>query len=98
MRSEEKRGTGHIGGWLTLYRTFFHLAGSILFIAAALLVARELIGFDAALYFILGALTAFITYQEFYLHPRYYRQIFMKGLIDWFAWVAPIGIYLFYFH
>lgn len=94
---ERKHGIGHLGVWLMCYRTLFHILGSVAFIALAVFVVREFIGVERALYALLGALTAFITYQEFYLHPRYYHQLFRKGVLDWFAWVVPIGLYLFFF-
>ncbi len=95
-RYERKYGRGHFGVWINCYRTFFHIIGSVAIILVGGLVVRELFGTERALYIILGIVTALITYQEFYYHPRYYHQLFKKGILDWFAWVAPIGFYVFF--
>jgi hypothetical protein len=40
--------------------------------------------------------TLFITYQEFFLQRRIYRQHWSKGIMDWLVWCVPMGAYLFF--
>ncbi len=88
-------GPGHIGYKLFLYRQVFHLIGSILFIISATLISKSLFGNQVALYILLTTAICAISYQEFYLHPRLYKQFWTKGLGDWLSWVIPMGLYIF---
>ncbi len=95
-RAQKKYGVGRLGYKLTLYRETFHFMGSILFILLATLLSKSLFGSDAALYFLLYAAIAALTYQEFYVHPRRYGQHFKKGMLDWSFWVVPMLVFLFH--
>ena len=89
-------GRGHYGFALVAYRQLFHLAGSVFFLFIAAYISRSVLGSENALYGFFTAAVIFITYQEFYLHRRMYRQLWRKGVIDWIGWCAPIGAYLFF--
>ena len=88
-------GPGHIGYRLFLYRQFFHFLGSILFIISATLISKSLFGSRVALYILLIIAVCAISYQEFYLHPRLYKQLWTKSVGDWLSWIVPIGLYIF---
>lgn len=92
---ERKYGIGHYGVKLDAYRQVFHLVGSILFLSLAAYISGSVLENDGALYLFLGIAIAFITFQEFYLHRRMYRQLWRKGIVDWLAWCLPMGIYFF---
>lgn len=94
-RYQKMYGTGRYGFKLDAYRQIFHLAGSILFLTAAAYVSQSLLGKSEAIYALLIAAILLISFQEFYLHRRMYRQLWRKSVIDWLAWCAPIGLYLF---
>jgi hypothetical protein len=93
---ERRYGPGHWGFFINLYRSFFHVTGSILVFAAFMLVARNFFGNERALYLTLGAMTLLITYQEFYYHPRVYGQLWRKDVLDWLSWMVPVGLYFFF--
>ncbi len=94
-----KGGRGHYGVNLTVYRTICHVIGAFLFILTATLVSKYFFGSDVALYVLLIAATLAITFQEFYVHPRTYGQLRIKGIEDWLSWVVPFGVYVFsHFH
>jgi hypothetical protein len=88
-------GRGHFGYKLVAYRQAFHFVGSVLFIVFAAIMSKIFFGSDVALYALLIAAIIAISIQEFYLHPRTYGQLLYKGVVDWFAWVLPIGLFLF---
>lgn len=92
-RYQKKYGNGHYGFKLDAYRQIFHLAGSIIFLISAAYLSQTLFGSEAALYIFLIAAILFISFQEFYLQRRTYRQLWGKGIIDWLTWCTPIGIY-----
>lgn len=89
-------GPGRLGYKLMLYRELLHFVGSILFIVSATLISKDLFGSEIALYVLLGAAILALSFQEFYLHPKLYKQRTRKGVIDWFTWVMPMITYLFY--
>lgn len=93
-RMVRMRGRGSFSYKLIAYRQVFHLIGATLFIFFATLISKHFFGTDVALYVLLLAAVAAITFQEFYLHPRRYHQHLPKGVIDWLAWVVPIGVFL----
>ena len=93
----EKYGLGRLGYKLMFYRETFHFLGSLLFIGFATLLAKRLLGSEAALYALFGAAILALSYQEFYLHPREFGQHARKGITDWLVWVVPMVIYLFLF-
>jgi hypothetical protein len=85
---------GHFGYGLMFYRSAFHFIGALLFIISATLISRDFFHNDTSLYFLLTAAIFALTYQEFYLHPKKYKQITKKGIIDWMTWVVPMVMYL----
>lgn len=94
-RYQRKYGIGRYGYKLAAYRQLFHLAGSLLVIYTATLLALDLVGSRAALAVLLLLATFLISYQEFYFQRKRYRQHWGKAVTDWFVWCAPIGAYLF---
>lgn len=92
----QKNGVGRLGYKLMVYRQIFHFIGSILFIIFATLVSKEIFGSEVSLYFLLVTAIVALTYQEFYVHPRRYGQRIRKSLLDWFFWVIPMLVYIFY--
>jgi hypothetical protein len=57
-------------------------------------VSHQILGSDAALKILLVLAIAVMSFQEFYLHPRYYGQLWRKSVADWTVWILPIGFYL----
>ncbi len=96
-RAYRKYGAGRLGYKLDLYRELFHFLGSIMFITLATFISHRFFGGDTALYVLFGAAIFALSYQEFYLHPRRYKQRFGKGLTDWLTWVTPMLAYIFLF-
>ena len=96
-RYRRKYGAGYFGFRLMAYRSFFHTLSSIIFILGATYLTRMFFGSDAALLLLLGGLILFISYQEFVLHRRYYKQFWKKSFIDWFSWTVPVGMYIAFF-
>ena len=96
-RIQELRGPGSYSYWLLMYRQIFHIVGAVLFIALSAFISHRLFGSEVALYVLLVTAVLVITVQEFYLHPRYYKQHLPKSVSDWLAWVIPIGGYLLLF-
>ena len=94
-RYQRKYGAGRYGFKLDAYRQLFHLAGSILFLMGAAYFSQVLFGSTVALYAFLIAAVLFISFQEFYLQRRTYRQLWRKGILDWLTWCVPMGIYFF---
>ncbi len=94
-RAFRRYGVGRYGYTLSFYRGFFHLTASLAIIFGAAFVSQYFFGSEAALYVVLALTVLFISFQEFYLQPRLYRQLRKKGMVDWATWVLPIGLYLF---
>lgn len=88
-------GPGRYGYKLSLYRSFFHVLGALFIIFGTAFVSQSFFGSAVALYLVLTLTVLFVTFQEFYLQRRIYRQLWRKGILDWFTWVVPIGLYLF---
>ncbi len=78
---------------ILVWRELFHFLGALLFILVAVAMERVFKSSVPSLV-VLGGVIAWITFQEFYLHPTFYNQTFTKGIIDWFVWVVPIVLYL----
>ena len=99
-RYQRMYGAGRYGFKLDTYRQIFHLAGSILFLIIAAYLSKSFFASATALYAFLIAAILLITFQEFYLHRRMYQQLWRKGVVDWLAWCAPIGVYfwLYFLH
>lgn len=96
-RAFRKHGVGHYGPSLFIYRSVFHVLGSIIVIVLSTLLAQQYFGSERALFFLLALVAVFIAFQEFYLQRKTYRQLWRKGVLDWVSWVAPIGVYLYFF-
>jgi hypothetical protein len=79
---------------LIIYRGAWHLLGSVVFIISVTLLARDVLGSEAALYILMGAAIAALIFQEFILDPRRYKQQTNKGIIDVFTWVVPMAVYI----
>lgn len=74
-----------------LWRAILHVASSLVLLFVSHLVALEY-GYNAPAY-VFAALLIFITYLEFYLHPKLYHQKLSKGIIDWLSWILPFILY-----
>lgn len=94
-RSFRRYGYGAYGYSLSVYRGLFHLAGALLVIFGAAFLSQDFFGSAVALYVVLGLTALFITFQEFYLQRRIYRQLWRKGVVDWATWMTPISLYFF---
>lgn len=97
-RAFRKYGSGHYGFRLSFYRQCFHLAGSLLVLYAAAIVALHFFGSSTAFSLLLGAAMLFITYQEFFLQRRTYHQLWRKGIVDWVVWALPMSLYFYFIH
>lgn len=75
------------------WRAFLHAASSLILLVA-IRTAELRSGLDLLPY-AFAALVAAITFVEFYLHPKLYRQRLLKGVIDWLSWVLPFAVYFF---
>lgn len=98
LRATRRYGTHRLGYKLTLYREIFHFLGSIFVIATSTILTKYFFGSDTALYFLLYAAIAALTFQEFYYHPKYYGQRMHRGVLDWSVWTLPMLIFLFRIH
>jgi hypothetical protein len=75
-----------------IYRLIFHVIGSLVLISVS-----HILFIYASKWFpviIFSFLVGWITYQEFYLHPRKYKQKVLIGVVDWLSWVSPFVVYL----
>lgn len=77
---------------LILWRTLFHVLGSILCILVADSLIDNVSFFNGFAFLVLVVVCVVI--QEFYLQPHYYKQKTTKGMIDFAAWLLPIVIYI----
>jgi len=82
---------------ILIWRELFHFLAALFFIALAAGL-EKLFKSSTLVFIILGAVVLWITFQEFYLHPTFYDQKFVKGLVDWLVWIIPIAIYFFLKH
>lgn len=85
-------GTGYCREIL-IWRELFHFLGAIFFIFLSIGL-EKFFKTPAAGPIVLCGVIAWITFQEFYLHPTFYNQTFTKGFIDWIVWLAPILVYI----
>jgi|GEM_PF-3555261 len=80
----------------TLYvawRTYCHILGSVVLVYGSHLLAL-ITGYTVPFYIFL-LLVVWMTYQEFYLHPKRYKQKLWKGILDWFSWILPFTFYFY---
>jgi len=87
-------GAGRYGLRLAAYREVWHVLGAGLLIAAATIISHGLWGNDVAIPVLFVVAMLVITYQEFVLQPRTYKQHLTKGIVDWFSWNLPLAIYV----
>lgn len=76
-----------------IHREMSHLLGSLIAIPTGSFLG-VLLNTPVVTYIFFILLIIFITIQEFYIHPKYYRQIWWKSCIDWSMWVGPIILFL----
>lgn len=81
--------------WYTAWREVCHAAGSVILIVIGYFLSLYVYTYSSIIIFAL--LTAWMTYQEFYLHPKKYGQTFWHGVCDWLAWIVPFVIYFIFF-
>lgn len=91
MLCKEFAGSGYCRK-LLLWRELFHVLGALCCIGVAIGLEKLFHSKIPASLF-LGTVIAWITFQEWYLHPTFYDQTLIKGLIDWLVWVVPIALY-----
>ena len=96
-RAYRKYGTGDCGLPILLYREFFHFIGSLGIIYFASLVAYNYFGGWSLLAFVFALAALFLTYQEFILQRRIYRQRWSKAVADWLVWCVPMVLALYLF-
>jgi len=94
---QRQLGVGRFGFRLSAYREIFHIIGSGIIIVLGTIISQALWGSDAALPVVFALSMLVITYQEFVLQPRTYKQRMGKGVIDWISWAAPFYLYFVYF-
>jgi len=75
------------------FREIFHIIGSLLLIILSHILYFYVYINVPIIVFIL--LVIWITYQEFYLHPKKYNQKLLNGILDWLSWIIPFAVYLF---
>jgi hypothetical protein len=89
-----KYGPNRFGIKLMMYRTSFHLMGSIVFVIMSTFISEKFFGSETALYVLLAAAVLALTFQEFYSQPKRLGQLRYKGITDWLSWVVPMMILL----
>lgn len=73
------------------WREVCHIFGSLILLGIShLLFTYSLYNIPVVVFLIL---LAWMTYQEFYLHPKLYGQKLWKGILDWLSWVVPFTLY-----
>lgn len=76
-----------------VYREFFHLFGSLIAISITNFLITRFSILNGVVF--LAFVVYFISLQEFYIHPKYYKQTMLKSAIDWTVWIVPIVVYIF---
>jgi uncharacterized membrane protein len=79
------------------YREIFHLLGAVLFVIFSILISSRLFHSELLPVFLIGFIALALAFQEFYFHPKKYKQTIGKGIIDWMVWIFPMVIYFLYF-
>lgn len=90
----EKYGEGHNGYKINVYRSTWHVLGSIIFLVLATIAAQYLFNSEIALYVLVAVAVVLLLLQEFVAHPRRYRQLRRKSILDVLTWVLPMVAYL----
>ncbi len=89
-RALQRYNSHTIGYRLIMYRGIFHFVGAVLFVIVATVFSKYFLGTETALYVLIGAAITALFFQEFYIHPRRYRQTVHKSFFDWLSWVVPM--------
>ena len=92
----KKYGPHRMGYKLTVYRSTFHMLGSILFIVSAAALSKKFFGSEIALYALVAAAIIALLVQEFYAHPKRYGQLRSKSIVDVLSWVTPMMVYVYF--
>lgn len=77
-------------------REIFHIIGSCILIGISYVVSIFVYTYTSLIIFTM--LGIWITYQEFYLHPKKYNQRISEGILDWLSWMLPFLIFIFIFY
>lgn len=77
---------------LLLWRQVFHVLGSVFFVFLAHQMFLYVSFFNGLLFLLFWVFC--IALQEFYVHPHYYDQKLLKGVIDFAFWMLPVVIYV----
>ncbi len=91
---QKQLGVGRYGLKLGAYREIMHILGAGVLIVLATTISQYFWGSDAAIPIMFVVAMLVITYQEFVLQPRTYKQHLSKGIVDWFSWNLPLAIYI----
>lgn len=75
-----------------VYREVFHLLASIFLVYVAHILGKNF-GTLNGIAFIILIVTS-ISFQEFYIHPKYYHQRTVKTITDWVVWMVPVLVYI----
>lgn len=74
------------------WREVCHFIGTCLLIVLSQVLFIYVSAYVPIIVFIL--LGGWMTYQEFWLHPRKYDQKLWNGLLDWSVWIIPFIMYI----
>ncbi len=74
------------------WREFCHIITSCLIILISFFIYKH--GIVYAPITVFSILGIYMTWQEFYLHPKKYNQMLWNGILDWLAWMIPFMVYL----
>ena len=78
---------------ILIYRELFNLLGSLIAISITNFLITRFSILNGVIF--LAFVVYFISLQEFHIHPKYYKEIMLKSIIDWAVWMVPILIYIF---
>ncbi len=95
LRCQERFGSEDYCVNIVVYRSLYHLAGSLLIIFALLWLWKWTKS-KLLIFSILALVILWVLFQELYLHPQYYGQHFFKGLIDMIVWILPLLCFSWY--
>lgn len=77
-------------------REIFHIVGSFVLIIISYILYLHV--YKNAPIIVFALLGVWMTYQEFYLHPKKYNQKLLEGMFDWSSWIIPFIIYLIFLY
>jgi len=97
-KAKEKYGEGKHGYRIIMYRSTWHVFGSIIFLILATIISERLFGHEIALYIMVGIAIVLIFLQEFFSHTKRYDQLPYKSFLDWFTWAIPMLFYVFFIY